>query len=235
MGQTIEQDQRPITRQEVVSLLQQHFRPEGLGLLARQLRSWQMGCYIGWIFFALASGVITVLALRPALIPYPIVYDPDGRIIWHGTAATTREERFIDVRLVEWVAFARAVSSDETRFREDRERAAAMVYGKAAEKFMAYNKASIASYKDHQHRVFVQIDLPRVDITREGPDRVRITWEEEWTPEFGYGSETHRFQVTMTYAWYARPSNWTLDRARLNPSRVYVTDYFWDELRQEVR
>ena len=226
---------QPVTREEVRKLLRQHYEPEESGLLQRQVKAWQRGCYglIGGLL--LAMGVIAVLAVQPKLIPYPIVYDPDGRIIWHGEAATTREERFIDMGLVDWVVYARATPSDETVFREYREKAGAMVHGKAAEKFATYNKETIAAYKDQQRRVLVKIDQQAITVIREGDHHVRISWPEIWTPEYGYGSETHWFQAVLSYAWYAQPEGFTQAQARLNPRRLYVTEYSWDKIRQGGR
>jgi type IV secretory pathway TrbF-like protein len=225
----------PVTPAEVRRTLGEHYQPEARGLLAQQLVAWQRGCYLSWLLsFVLAVGIVVVV-VRSGFYPYPIVYDPDGRIIWHGQAATTREERFIDVGLLDWVLAARKVSDSEVQFHEDRALALAQVYGKCAASLKVYNKESIAAYKDKQRRVFVKIPRAQMSLTREAPDRVRVTWTEEWTPEYGYGSETHRFQAGLTYAWYAKPQGFTAAQARLNPRRLYITECPWDEIRTEAR
>lgn len=234
MGQAVETD-RPLTRQEVARLLDQHYQSEERGLLLRAIRTRTRECYVERGVVAVALLVIIVLVVRYGPYPYPIVYDPDGRIIWHGTAATTREERFTDVRLIEWITKARSLSSDESRVVQDREEAGAMVYGEAAKKFAAYNKASIATYRDVAKGFYVKIDLARGTFTRKGKDQVEITWWETWTPRMGSEVQEQRWQATVTYAWYARPPKWTDEQARKNPARVYVTEYTWGEIEQGVR
>jgi type IV secretory pathway TrbF-like protein len=227
----------PVTRDEERQILNSHYRPEVLGVLQRQVRSANrragLCCGLAVIGFFAAL----YFASQPKLVPYPIVFEPDGRIIWHGQAETTREERFIDVGLLEWIHHMRAVPKDEVVLHEYRETVGAMVYGKAAEKFKRYNRETIAAFKDSQRRVLVKVDRQNMTVTRKGPTQVSIGWSETWTPEHGHtaASETHRFEATLDYAWYAKPAGFSAAQARLNPRRLYVIDYTWDEVRQEGR
>jgi type IV secretory pathway TrbF-like protein len=223
------------SREEVRQQLDLHYRPEAFGVLQAQVRGANRRAAVCGGFAAVAFLAALFFAAQPKLIPYPIVYDPDGHLIWHGQAATTREERFIDVALIEWVWTMRTVPSDEVMFHGLRDEAGAMVYGKAAKDFAAYNKDTIAAYKDPQRRVFVTIKKQGMTIRRQGVSHVIIGWTETWTPEFGYGAETHRFEAAIDYAWYAKPAGFTAAKARLNPRRLYVTEYVWDEIRQEAR
>lgn len=227
-------DEGLVTWPEVRRLLQQHFVRDEVSLLEASITHWRRACYgvVGTLVIVVLACV--GLAMRPALVPYPIVYHPDGWILWHGPAQTTREERLIDVALIEIMTKMREVTPDEVVFSKWRSEIESMMQGKALEQWMIEDKTRVAQYKDTAKRVLVTVDRG-IEVNREGASRVRLTWTETWTPEYGYGRETRRFTMLLDYQFLAQPARWTYAQAQANPRRLYITDYRYDEIRQEGR
>lgn len=226
------EETRPLTVGEVRRLLTEHLRQAQEAGVARQIRAWQWAFAVVVGLVVLAVCIIGVLAIRPSVQPYPIVYDPDGALLWHGDGAPIAvEERFIGVAVQQWVDWARWVTADQVVLRKWRESATAMVDGQAASTFKAYLEDSLKVATAPQGQV--RVDVTHRSLVRESSSMYRLTWEERWTPAYGHLSETHQMQGWFVVEFRQQPAGLTKELLRKNPRRLYVTDYAWSPVVRE--
>jgi len=200
---------------------------ERMGSALAQAQTWRTTAFASLGLAALLAVVATVLALRPAAVPYVIERHSTGEAVLLGVAGArhTPSDNEISYQLMRWVSDVRGISADPVVVRENWLRAYDWVTEQGAQTLNAMGAERDPLIEVGRTTIAAEV----LSIVRASPDSFQIRWREK-TYQGGVLTGVQRFSGVATIQTI--PPD-TPERIQKNPFGIYVHAFHWSQDMQQ--
>lgn len=194
-----------------------------IGAAAEQARTWRTTAFVSLALTGALAAAVTVLAMRPAAVPFVIEANQSGeaRLVGPATSSYQPSDAQMAWQLARFVEMVRSLPSDPIIVRQNWVRAYDWSTQAGAQALTAMAAANDPFKNVGRTTIAVEV----LSVVRASPSSFQLRWRET---TYASGVLTHVERFTGVATIVLDPPT-TPDRLKKNPLGLYVHAFSWSQ------